>query len=226
MDNKIFNITNLSLSIFFVYFAMNYGNSSQFLLNCGLQKYVNNTIWVRHVMIFTAFYLFSYILGWYSYDSLLGSSSKSNNSNNDNNKNKLNSDNFFKYFYYTLILYVIFLLSTKNSGLYLTIFLIGLVIIVIGNIYNKSKNLDISNEIYKLYFVNNEKRQELKEKYNDVDNLDSIITIHNILSGISIFLIITLIFGAYKYYLKQSKDHSKNWSWLKFIFGTYKCSNI
>ena len=47
-----------------------------------------------------------------------------------------------------------------------------------------------------------------------------VVLYQKIVNIISFFTIIILIIGNYKYYLRQSKEHSKDWSWILFWFGT------
>ena len=53
------------------------------------------------------------------------------------------------------------------------------------------------------------------------------IFIHNYIITFSFIALLLLFIGAYFYYLRQYKEHKKNWSWLIFWFGTnYGCKNI
>ena len=48
----------------------------------------------------------------------------------------------------------------------------------------------------------------------------------NIQNKCYIFVIILLIIGFIDYFMKQYKDHKKNWSTLKFIFGKPSCDSM
>ena len=59
----------VALGIFFLYFVLMSGECAE-LMNCGLQRFINNNIWVKHIMIFLAIYIFTFILNWYTTESL------------------------------------------------------------------------------------------------------------------------------------------------------------
>ena len=85
------------------------------LMNCGLQRFINKNIWVKHVMIFLAIYIFTFILNWYTIESLVVEKFENNkNQNKVNKKRRKPFDYLIKSFYYTIIVYSIFLLSTKK----------------------------------------------------------------------------------------------------------------
>lgn len=48
---------------------------------------------------------------------------------------------------------------------------------------------------------------------------------HKMKKFVVVILIILIIIGHSKYFMKQWKDHRKDWSYTKFIFGTTKCAN-
>ena len=61
-------ITTL-LPIFFLYFVLLSGYCSE-VLNCGLQRYMHNSVFFKHLMVFLSIYIFTFILNWYTFDSL------------------------------------------------------------------------------------------------------------------------------------------------------------
>ena len=62
--------TQFSLAIFFLYFVLLSGDCHT-LLNCDLQKYFRNSVWLKHVIVFFTIFLFTFMLDWYTYDSLV-----------------------------------------------------------------------------------------------------------------------------------------------------------
>ena len=50
--------------------------------------------------------------------------------------------------------------------------------------------------------------------------------IETILPMVSKLIMIVLVIGAVKYYLKQKKDHKKNFKNIKFFFGTTVCDSL
>ena len=95
-------------------------------------------------------------------------------------------------------------------------------------VYIKSINKDIHKQIYKYYYIN----QNLKNKLiktingNSINDLNKIVFYHNITYIWFIILIILLFVGMFNYYLKRKKEYSKNWSWIKFLFGNNYCKGI
>ena len=63
-------VNQIFLGIFFLYFVLMSGECSE-IMNCNLQRYINHHNWTKHLMIFMSIYMFTFILDWYSYDSLI-----------------------------------------------------------------------------------------------------------------------------------------------------------
>jgi hypothetical protein len=211
-----------------MYFVLTSGASVE-ILNCSLRKYINNNTWIKHLMLFFTFYICGFILQWYTVSSIV---TEENFGNFNKIKNIVGNIPYLrKSFYYTLAIYLIFILSTKNEGNYLFIFLISIILIFIGTIYTKSINSDLYIKEFEDRFITlTPGRKYLLEKYKDNEDneeqVKTIIILQNTISIIFIISLLILIIGAYSYYLKQSKDYSKNWSWLIFWFGYNKqCKN-
>ena len=113
------------------------------LLTCGLQKYINESIWIKHFLIFLSIYFFTFIFNWYQVSDLIKNKIENFSKNNQTNQNpdpdpdpdmvsneSYNKNNvfyelfnnkytFLKYLLYTIIIYVIFIISLKmKHGLY------------------------------------------------------------------------------------------------------------
>lgn len=214
-------IHEISFGLFFLYFVL-ISNAGYGLLNCGLQRYLNDSILIKHLMVFLSVFLFTFILCWYSLDTL--ESKFENFQNYSESKMK-------KYFkntiIYSIIIYLIFILSTKNEGIFISLFLISCVILLLLNVYLKLKNPKIYNLIIEEYYINHSKKLEYIKKFKDSEDVDLIINIYNSMMIFSVLIILMLIYGSYIYYLKQYKDHKKNWSWIIFWFGSHKgCQGV
>ena len=204
-------INQLFLSLFFVYFVLMSGECSE-IMNCNLQRYINDNNWLKHIMIFLSIYIFTFVLNWYTIESLTVENFKENK--------KEETHYLLKSFYYTIVIYLIFILSTKNEGKYAFIFLFVSILIVILTLYNKSINSEIYLELNTKFFINNKIRKKLLKKYkNNKNDINKIVLLENIIFVASILIILVLFYGSYKYYLRQYKTHKKNWSWLVFWFG-------
>ena len=235
---------NLALGLFFLYFVLMSGECGE-LMNCGLQRYINNSVFIKHLMIFLSIFIFTFILNWYTIENIIELKlpdklfSTVNVENFDDKKQKdkpkpkklFGRFNYlFKSFYYSIAIYLFFILSTKNAGSYAFFFLIGMVIIVFGTIFVRTINPEISKTVGNngiFTFITPSQMVALQQKYKE-NNKDVvyITIIQNIMTVFAIVLFSVLFVGAYKYYLKQSSEHSENWSWLKFWFGTNKCANL
>ena len=211
LTNQIF------LALFFLYFVLMSGECSE-IMNCGLQRYINENNWTKHIMIFISIYIFTFILNWYTLDSLVVE-----NFNNEIMKSLEHIPYLRKSFYYSIIIYLVFILSTKNEGKYLFIFIISSILIVIGTIYTKSINSEIYSTLKNKFIILNDDKEKLFKKYEDnKKDVEHIVLLQNIMSVCFIVIFLLLLVGSYKYYLRQYKDHSKNWSWLIFWFGYNK----
>ena len=215
------------LGLFFLYLVMMGGNIHS-LLNCGLQKLLNENILLLHIIVFISIFIFTFILNWYTPSSLI---LKENFENNDSKNNQK-----FKYiinsFYNSLIIYLIFVLSTKQEHIYMYFSLIILIVIIgvfiIYKIEYDILNLE-SNDLKNILFLNKDKLKEILEKkdkkFND-STIHNFVYIYNILICLYYVLIINMLIGVYVYYNRQSLNHAKNWSWFKFIFGSSKCEHV
>jgi len=192
------------------------------IMNCNLQRYINNNNWTKHVMIFLSIYIFTFILNWYTFDSLIFENFK-----NQKSKEEEKMDYLTKSLYYSVVIYLVFILSTKNEGLYLFSFLMISILIVLGTIYTKSINSSIYGEFRNNFMISESDRKKTLKKYkNNKSDVNKIVLYQNIMSSGFVAIMSILCLGSYQYYLKQSKDHSKKWSWLIFWFGYNKqCGN-
>lgn len=84
-------IGNIVLPIFFLYFVLISGYCSS-LLNCGLQRFMKNSIYFKHFLILLSIYIFTFILNWYTFDSLQIEQQE----NFKNKINKFNKDSLIK----------------------------------------------------------------------------------------------------------------------------------
>ncbi len=208
----------VALGIFFLYFVLMSGQCSE-IMNCGLQRYINNHNWIKHVMIFLSIYIFTFILNWYTFDSLIVE--------NFNLMEEIDKRPYLeKSLYYSIIIYLIFILSTKNEGKFLATFLLGSIALVFGTIFTKSINSPVHKEVSKHFVVTDEKIKQIKELLDNPKDIEKIALIQNSMNGIFVVLCILLLIGSYQYYLRQYKDHAHHWSWYVFWMGSNKCKSF
>ena len=221
-------LNTISLGLFFLYFVLISGSCGE-ILNCGLQRFIQNSIWFKHVMILLSIYIFTFILNWYTIDSIVVENydnkvNKEEDENEEENKTGVNPRLRYLYesFLYSILIYIIFVISTKTEGKYLAIFLLLSVLLVIIQIilkalYGSYTELNLTNWFKS---VNDIKNQDINmEKFDD-----NLILILKFLPFIYLITFMVLITGLGKYYTRQRKDHTKNWDMIKFIFGNNKCN--
>lgn len=231
-------INQIALGLFFLYFVLMSSECSQ-LMNCGLQRYIKNSNVVKHVMVFFSIYIFTFILNWYTLESLVVekyvNSDEETDSVNTVLKNEVliikpkkdNNKYLKKSFLYSVIIYLVFVLSTKNEGKFLFSFLIGCLILVFFTIFTKSINSEIFDKMSENYTINNEKLISILQEYPDnKDDIKKIANRINLMSVSPIILGSILLYGTFRYYQRQYKEHSKNWNWLLFWLGKPTCDNI
>ena len=212
------------LGVFFLYLVILSGEGSGKLLNCSVQKLVDNNIYIQHCLLFVSIFLFTFILNWYTPSSLV----LSNTDNNIVNKPKDLISEKYTYlinsFKNSFIIYLLFLLSTKLSSLSQVIFFVLLLLLFVVFLFYKIELEDKSlNEAsVNNFFIS-------KEYLNQITSGKDITQLYLLHNGLSIGYVtmgINFIYGIFKYYKKQRKDHDKDWSFLKFVFGVDKCNNM
>lgn len=180
-------------------------------------------------MILLSIYIFTFILNWYTIDSIVienydNKVNKEEDENEEENKTGVNPRLRYLYdsFLYSILIYIIFVISTKTEGKYLAIFLLLSVLLVIIQIilkalYGSYTELNLTN-LFKS--VNDIKNQDINMKKFD----GNLILILKFLPFIYLITFMVLMTGLGKYYTRQRKDHTKNWDMIKFIFGNNKCN--
>ena len=116
-------IVSTLLPIFFLYFVLLSGYCSE-VLNCGLQRYMHNGMFFKHLMIFLSIYIFTFVLNWYTFDSLqispvsdlaMEEQSQSDETKEEIITKEVNFGMLFNWFVQSLIIYIIFLVTTKSE---------------------------------------------------------------------------------------------------------------
>ena len=219
------NILNKSMiGFFFLYFGIIGGNINK-LLNCGIQRLLMNNIYISHMIIFVSIFIFTFILNWYTPGSLVLKESF------DVMQYEQRYTYIIDSFKYSLLIYFVFILSTKQEYIFMITFLILFVLMIAIYILNRIelnafnlKNIDdvflINNSEIKNLFTKNHapKKTSIDEKI-----FTPLTIYHNSLSIGYVLILINLFVGIYFYYKRQIIEH-KNWNWLTFIFGTNKCN--
>ena len=213
-------LSNVVLPIFFLYFVLISGYCSS-LLNCGLQRFMKNSVYFKHVLIILSIYIFTFILNWYTFDSLaIGQQEGYENINKKQPKifNMESLKQLVKWFIYTLAIYLIFLISTKSEVTYIIIFFSYTIISILLQIFLKSISSSSYNVLTNKLFIT-------KKDYKGV-NKNLVIYIHNTITIGFIISLLLLLYGFGKYFNRQYTDHYEHWDTKMFIFGTSECKNL
>ena len=219
-------IIQIVLSLFFTYFVLMM-TDVHLILNCSLQKFLKQNVLIKHFIIFFSIFIFTFVLGWYRFDALKVEQF-SDEPNKLNKPNFVNNNILWTYFKSTLLIYIIFIITTKNEGIYIIIFLLSSLLLTLLQVYIKSINKNIHKLIHKKYYINQTLKNEIIKNVEGINivQLNKIVLLHNITFIWFIILILLLLVGMYNYYLKQTKTHTKNWNWFKFLFGNNYCKNV
>ena len=121
-----------------------------------------------------------------------------------------NGEEPLKIFIKTISIYILFLLFTRMNLMFTWIVFILLTVYYVVGLY-----LD--------YYVKESEKESEKEsdKY-----LEKIKKLHKTKELITKMILIFILTGFTLYFQKQYKDHYKNWSTTKFIFGVRNCNSM
>ena len=221
-----FNFIQIAVTLFFIYFSTLLSSSSSILLNCSFQQFLEQNFILKQFTIFLAIFVFTYIITSYR---IADDQTELFTNNQPIEKNK-GAFKILKYLLFTLIIHVVFILSTLNEGIYLFIVLVSFLCITFIEVFTNNVNNSIYREIFSYYYINSKQKQIIKNKLNDkitneTDEKDfnTIVLNHNISFIWLCVIIIILIIGAISYYTNIRKIHTKNWNWVQFIFGNNYC---
>ncbi len=213
-------LSNVVLPIFFLYFALISGYCSS-LLNCGLQRFMKNSVYFKHILIILSIYIFTFILNWYTFDSLaIGQQEGYENLNKNEHKifNMSSLKQLVQWFLYTLAIYVIFLISTKSEVTYIIIFFGYTIISILLQILLKSVSSSSYNVLTNKLFITSNDYKGVNQKL--------VVYMHNAITFGFIISLLLLLYGFVKYFKRQYADHFEHWDTKMFIFGTSECKNL
>ena len=248
--------SQVTLTLFFLYVVI---VSDKFfdVISCRLQRLIINSSVVRHFFIFMNIFLFTFILGWYTEFSIFDAKKSFN-------KNKLEREEFtngtrngnglvlnklniaeevkiiIKYLGYSVLIYVIFLLTTKCELEYLVIFLVlilaSFIIFIIKTYGKKESEIETTLELFR--FISREaKDRQINDYLNNASNKDKPISLQqsevsriytnyiltNVENMLFILSLIVLVLGVMFYLGRKKGEYLLDFSYLKFIFGTLRC---
>ena len=196
------------LALFFLYLVLISGVNTS-LLNCDIQKLLHDSLFIRHFIVFLSIFIFTFILNWYTPQSLV----IKENMNNEKNELDIKYKNKYKYvkdsFLYSIIIYIIFVFSSKQEHDSMYRFLVLLLLIISLFIFYRIEKDHLQIDEIKTFFISK----------NEINKL------HNTLSILYFALLINLVYGVSIYMEKQIKDKKSNFNIITFFFGTHRCKN-
>lgn len=245
--------SQITLTLFFLYVVI---ISDKFfdIISCRLQRLIMHSSLVRHFFIFMNIFLFTFILGWYTEFSIFDAKESfnkrnregfSNDNENSNRKLKLNvlsikkeSGILIKYFGYSILIYLLFILTTKCELEYLIAFLILILasfIVFILKTYGK-KEKEIKTKLSIFEFISREKKDSeierylklnndkpFSEKQKEVSRIYTRYVLTNTENVLFILSLIALVLGVLIYFNRKYTEYGKDFNYIMFIFGTLKC---
>jgi hypothetical protein len=219
------HIDKILLAIFFLYFTLISGVSSD-LLNCGLQRFIQQNKYFKHIILFSSIFVFTFILNWYTFNSLVLEDYETDGIRDEKTqaKKKSKSGPFMaRSLIYSMLAYFIFLITSKCEGVYLSAFFILSLIVLCIQVYIKAENKDLFESLEDYFFVDSKSASTLnadhKLKQNDEYYL---IQIFNLTRLIYFVILAMLLYGTLRYYQRQRMEHIKNWSLIDFWLGPQK----
>ena len=193
-------IGNIVLPVFFLYVVLVSGYCSS-LLNCGLQRFMRDSVYFKHFLIILSIYIFTFILNWYTFDSL--AIAQQENFTSEKEKIEFNTESLKKlgiWFLYSLLIYLVFLITTKSEVPYIMIFITFTILAIIVQIVVKSISSGTYGDVANKLFIT-------KKDYKGL-NQNAVIIAHNAVTGGFIIVMLLLLLGVYKYFCIQWKDHA------------------
>lgn len=193
-------IITLLLAVFFLYFVL-VGGSCTSLLQCRIQQYVTDSLLFKHFLMFLSIMIFSFVLNWYSSESVFPQWNTRGGEKYDAKENvPLPEYQLIEWFILTIMIYVFVLLLNKCEWQYF-IAVIVLLCVILGLF-----------TFLKMYTFKYTDRMKPEHELS-LRRLE-----HSILC-VFVVLCVVLLVGVYVYYRRQSKDHLEYWSWMAFIFA-------
>lgn len=197
----IHNIITLLLAVFFLYFVIIGGTCSS-LLHCRLQKYITQSLLFKHVLMFLSIMVFSFVLNWYSPESVFPQWNNQNLKNDDlqNDNIPLPEQQLIQWLSCTLIIYLFVLLLNKCEWPYFVV-----VFILLFAIFGLFTSLKMYSYKY---------AHQMKSKHKA-----SFSRLESAIFYVFFIMCTVLLVGVYVYYKRQSTDNATNWNWITFFFA-------
>ena len=188
-----FNISNISkFSYLLIIFISLVSNDVKDVLSCQMRYEIDNNIYFRHIIGILLFFAFIMSLGGWSFDKKI----------DDMKLNNPFSANVFDSIIHAIIIYMIFLLSSKSKFWINIIFFSFLLLI---------------------YIINTQRDYYYIRNLIDDDTNTKLINFEYFLVFVAVLI---LIIGVIDYLIYQKKEYGSNFSYSKFIIGVNTCNKL
>lgn len=193
MINNFEFTTNISrfAFIFLIYVLITSGYIVH-ILSCQMRKFIKESYTSKHILAIILIFAFIMFEGGWDF----------NKSREDKMPNNWASGNTFHSLLISIVIYIVFLISSK-SKLIPNILFFGILFII--------------------YFINTYREYILQREEITESTNNKIIIFEKFLTFISIII---LIYGFINYYYYQKEQYKDKFSMKLFIFGTKECSSL
>jgi hypothetical protein len=222
-------LINQFMILLIMYYLLLVSTNINSLLNCSIRRFLENNMYIKHIILFVGIYLWSFILKTYSPVETIPTNKEGFTSNYDFKQYSYLVQSFF----YTLIIYLAFLMTSKMEVISFLVFITLLIVAFIINLLYKvnlnklglQKIKDGNFFITQQSVINTIKETKETKETIKVNNseVNNVVLLYNILSTIYTSLPFLIAYGVYNYWKKQKKDHRKTFNTLTFFIGVENC---
>ena len=231
---KVDTVNQFMLSLFFIYLLLISSDISS-LMNCSIQRFLKESIIVKHLILFISVFILTFILNWYTPEAIVVKKEKDDLKEGFQTL-KLSFEKYeylIESFFYSIIIYIGFLATSKMDPFLFSVF--GFFLVFAFTIFLLYKvnlsEFDIDELkaeglfMYESTLVKNLEgtTQSIEEKKKEMSN---VIILYNILVISYLIMPFLMLGGVYNYYIKQKKENAGKFDLTTFIIGTNKCRNI
>lgn len=192
MSDDIVQSSFSKFAFLFLIFTVVSGGYVSEVLSCQMQKFLSTSTYGRHLVGMLMVFVFIMMEGGWSFSS----------QKNDKAENNWSSGNVMDSMVMALIIYAIFVLSSKTSLLMNTVFFALL---------------------FALYCLNTQRSFWLARGLIKEETSQAMIKVQYMLVALALA---ALAYGVYDYTGYQKKQYGSNFSWSKFALGTARCSSL
>ena len=187
-----FDIVLSRFAFIFVIYAVITSGYIQEILSCQMRAFLQNMYYPRHFFGFLLIFIFILMEGGWSW----------NSEENDAQPNDWSSANVIDTVSISIIIYLIFLLSSKSRLL---------------------PNVAFFVIMFALYCINTQRNYW---KARDMISEETNATVLNIEIGMFIISMIVLLSGFLDYVFYQKGEYGSAFSWYIFFLGSKKCASL